>query len=245
MPRRLLKVSEGFLRRLHRVRREPLVPAVLLIIAGGLWGFLEIAGEFGERGTREIDRAILLSMRVADDPADPVGPVWLEGAARDVTALGGYVVLAGLTLASVGIVLLLRRPRLAGLILAATVGGWALGNTLKRGYDRPRPDLVQHHADVTSASFPSGHAMMSAVVYLTLGLLLARALPGRWLKVYLVALAVFLALAIGISRVYLGVHWPTDVIAGWALGSAWALLFWLVALRIDPRKVPVLEHGRN
>ena len=107
-------------------------------------------------------------------------------------------------------------------LLVAVGGGVLLSTLLKIGFDRPRPDLVPHGA-VVYASFPSGHAMLSAVVYLTLGALLARVQPRRLLKLYLLGLAILLTVAVGISRVYLGVHWPTDVVAGWAsapLGAA-------------------------
>ena len=106
----------------------------------------------------------------------------------------------------------------------------SLSTLLKIGFDRPRPDLVPHEAIVYTASFPSGHAMLAAVVYLTLGALLARVQPRRLLKLYLLGLAILLTVAVGASRVYLGVHWPTDVVAGWAVGAAWALLCWAAAL---------------
>jgi undecaprenyl-diphosphatase len=220
--KRLLKLLRGF-------RAEPLIPAVLLLMAGAMWGFMEIADEVGEGESRDLDQRILLAMREPQDTSDPIGPQWLEETGRDLTALGGFTLLTGLSLAAVGTALLLRRPRVAATIVVAIAGGTLLSTMLKRGYDRPRPDLVSHDAVVSTASFPSGHSMMSAIVYLTLGTLLARAMPTRGLKVYVVALAVMLTLLVGASRVYLGVHWPTDVVAGWAVGAAWALLFWLIS----------------
>jgi undecaprenyl-diphosphatase len=235
MHARLLDLSARLLR---RVRREPLVTFALLVVAGSLWVFLTVAGGVRAQQSHELDSAILLAMRVPGDPAEPVGPARLKEAARDITALGGITVLTCLTAAIAVLVLLLGKPRLALLIVAAVLGGALLSSSLKRGFDRPRPDLISHQAEVMSESFPSGHSMMAAVVYLTLGLLLARALPGRAVKVYLVSLSVLVAVCIGASRVYLGVHWPTDVVAGWVLGAAWALLFWLIALRVDPRRGP-------
>jgi undecaprenyl-diphosphatase len=110
-----------------------------------------------------------------------------------------------------------------------------LSTLLKMGFDRPRPDLVPHGALVYTASFPSGHATLSAVVYLTLGALLARVQPRLVLKLYLLGLAILLTVMVGVSRVYLGVHWPTDVLAGWAVGAAWALLCWATALWLQRR----------
>ena len=105
----------------------------------------------------------------------------------------------------------------------------------KLGFGRPRPDLVPHATQVYTASFPSGHAMMAAVTYLTLGALLARVQPRLRLKLYLIGLAATLTVLVGCSRVYLGVHWPTDVLAGWTLGAAWALGCWAIALWLQAR----------
>jgi undecaprenyl-diphosphatase len=130
----------------------------------------------------------------------------------------------------------LARKRGAALLVLASVGGGALLSTLlKLSFERPRPDLVPHAVAVYTASFPSGHAMLSAVTYLTLGTLLARIQPRRRLRAYIVAVAVLLTLLVGTSRVYLGVHWPTDVLAGWCLGAAWAMLCWAVALWLQRR----------
>ncbi len=115
------------------------------------------------------------------------------------------------------------------LVIVSLVGGTILNTVLKNAFARPRPDLVAHLVDVHSASLPSGHAMISAVAYLTIGALLARVQPTRVLKVYTVSVSVMLVLVVGLSRVYLGVHWPSDVLAGWCLGAAWAMGCWLVA----------------
>jgi undecaprenyl-diphosphatase len=220
---------------LRQVRRERLILVVVLLLTSALWGFAELADEVMEQETHAFDEAILLAMRTPGDPSDPWGPRWMEEMGRDLTALGGVSVLAFMTLAAVGFLLLQGRKRAALIVVLAVGGGMLLSLFLKLGFDRPRPDLVPHGSIVYTASFPSGHSMMAAVVYLTLGALLARVQPNRRLKAYLMGLALVLTLLVGISRVYLGVHWPTDVLAGWTVGAAWALLVWLLALWLQRR----------
>ena len=147
------------------------------------------------------------------------------------------------TLASAGYLWLSGRRRSMLLLLTAVGGGQMLTTLFKRGFDRPRPDLVPHEAIVYTASFPSGHAMMAAVTYLTLGAMLARVQPTRALRAYVLALAAIVTVAVGISRVYLGVHWPTDVLAGWTAGAAWALACWTVARWLAQRGA--VEEGRS
>jgi undecaprenyl-diphosphatase len=220
--------------------REFAVLAALALAAAALWGFVELAGEVLEGETHAFDERILLALRSAADRSDPLGPGWLEELMRDVTGLGSTGVLTFITLAAAGFLALNRKTHAALLVVAAVAGGMLLSTLLKVGFDRPRPDLVPHGALVYTASFPSGHAMLSAVVYLTLGALLARVQARRLLKLYLLGLAILLTVAVGASRVYLGVHWPTDVLAGWAVGAAWALLCWAAALwlqrqgRVEP-----------
>ncbi len=215
--------------------RELLPLLLLLLVAGGVWGFVELADETLEGDTRGFDSALLLALREPGDRSDPLGPPWLEGAARDVTALGSLVVLGLLTLAVAGYLALGGKRHAAWLTVAAVAGGQLLNTLLKAGFARPRPDLVPHAVEVFSASFPSGHAMASAATYLTLGALLARVQRRRRLKLYTLGLAVALTLLVGVSRVYLGVHWPTDVLGGWAAGAVWALLCWLAALWLQRR----------
>ncbi|HUR55658.1 MAG TPA: phosphatase PAP2 family protein [Gemmataceae bacterium] len=211
----------------------------VLVLAGGLaaatLAFLLAADAVTSSG--QTDDRILRALREPHDPADPIGPRWFEEAARDVTALGGAAVLTLLVGGVVGYLFIAKKHHAAILVLAATLGGAAISTLLKGYYARPRPDLVPHLSYATSASFPSGHAMLSAVVYLTLGALLARLHEGRWLKVYFVGVAILLTLLVGASRVYLGVHYPTDVVAGWAAGVAWAVVCWLVARRLQRRGV--------
>jgi undecaprenyl-diphosphatase len=210
---------------------------VLLIIGGALQGFAELADEVEDGETHSFDRAVMLALREPGDPSEPLGPAWLEFVARDITALGGTAVLVLVTLAVLGFLLLSRRWGAAGFVALSMLGGTLLSNAMKSIFDRPRPDLVPHAVEVSSASFPSGHAMLSAVAYLTLGALLAEVLPRRRFRIYLLLWAIFLSLLVGTSRVYLGVHWPTDVLAGWCLGAAWALLCALVAWWMQKRGV--------
>lgn len=206
--------------------------AVLGVIALGLLGFAELADEVFERETHGFDAAILTFLRLPEDTSTPIGPPWLLNAMTDLTALGGYAVLTLLTITA-ALYRLLRNDRAAALVIVAAVGSGAiLGNLLKHGFDRPRPDIVEHLTHAASSSFPSGHATLAAVTYLTLGALIARGQPDGRLKALVLGGAILITLLVGFSRVYLGVHWPTDVLAGWCLGAAWAALWWLALLRV-------------
>ena len=207
-------------------RREIGLLLLLATLAGGAWIFLEIADEVNSGDIVSVDERILMLFREGDDPNDPIGSHSVESAVRDVTALGSLTVISLLTLITVTFLFLSRRPRLALYMLVASVGGAAISYALKFLYNRPRPSLVAPDALPSDPSFPSGHAAAAAVVYLTLGLLLAHTLARRELKIYVVLLAVLLTLAVGLSRLYLGVHWPSDVLAGWTLGGMWALACW-------------------
>jgi undecaprenyl-diphosphatase len=208
-----------------------------LVIAGCLWGFEELMEVARATTPHAFDTEILLAFRHAGQPDSPIGPPWLEGAVRDITALGSTVVLVLITTATIVYLLLIRRPATALFMFAAVAGGQVLSSLLKLEVDRPRPDLVSHLVTETSLSFPSGHAMLSAVTYLTLGSLAARFLPDRRSKVFVLGLAVLTTVLVGTSRVYLGVHWPSDVLAGWCAGFAWAMLCWLAARLLQRRKV--------
>lgn len=204
-----------------------LVAVVLLGTAA--WVFIELADEVIEGEAIPLDETLLLALRTADDPALPIGPVWLQEVMRDVTALGGYTVLSIVTLATAAYLWLARQGRLAGLILLAAVGAVVWTFFFKLGFDRPRPDLVPHAMRAPSPSFPSGHSTAAAAVYLTFGALLAWFQERRRLKLFFVGIAVTITLLVGISRIYLGVHWPSDVVAGWSLGGGWAIFCWLIA----------------
>jgi undecaprenyl-diphosphatase len=207
----------------------------LLILGLGLFAFIGIADEVLEGDTMRFDRYLLMALRASDVPDNPLGAAWVEEMFRDFTALGGIGVLSLLTLASAGYLWLQGLRRVALFVLSAILGGLLLSLALKSGFDRPRPDLVSYGATVYTSSFPSGHSMLSAVVYLTGGALLAVVHATRRVRGYLIGCSVLATLLVGISRVYLGVHWPSDVLAGWAAGAAWAAACWLVAQWLQER----------
>ena len=209
-------------------------------LAAGVWLFAALADEVMEGGTRKLDRTLLLALRRPGD-LEPLGPPALLNAARDITALGGPAFLTLLT-AAVSLFLLLDGKKHMALFVCGSIGSGLLVSTLlKDSFDRPRPDIVPHEVYAASYSFPSGHSMLSALTYLTLGAILARSHDRALLKAYFLLLAVFLTVLIGITRVYLGVHWPTDVVAGWTTGAVWALLCWLLACWLQSRHA--LEPG--
>ncbi|GAA5483249.1 phosphatase PAP2 family protein [Haloferula sargassicola] len=213
----------------RNLRRHWTKHLMALAALAGVVGFFEIAEEVGESETRQVDETILLAMRETGDPQDPIGPPGLTEAARDITSLGGGTLLTCVTFVACGMTLLAGNRRLAALGVVSVCLGTVAMKLLKIGYDRPRPDLVEHGALVTSPSFPSGHSMMSALVYLSLGILVSRIQPRRRVRAFVMAVSIGVTLAVGLSRVFLGVHWPTDVLAGWALGGAWAMLVWIAA----------------
>jgi undecaprenyl-diphosphatase len=208
----------------QRVRVVPLV----LTVAGLLFAFGFIAQEMVEGKTSAFDRVIMLSLRSSADPSLPIGPVWLPEAARDVTSLGSIAVLGIVTLAVVGYLFLSRKSALAWLVLIAVVSGIAVIDLLKLAFGRARPDVVAPLARVFTASFPSAHATLSAITYLTIGAVLARSQLSSTLSLYFMSLAAFLTVFIGVSRICLGVHYPTDVLAGWCIGAAWAMGCWAI-----------------
>lgn len=224
------KILQSLLRRIES-------RALILVIgaAGAVWAFFNIAGEMAEGETQAIDRHILLALRNPADLSDPIGSRSFEEAMRDVTALGGVTVMVLVTVVGV-LAFLMHRRRVHAAILALTVLLADLSSEgLKLVYSRPRPDLVPHGSYVYSASFPSGHSTLSAATFLTLAMLIASLEPNRGTKVMVYVLAFALVLSVGVSRVYLGVHWPSDVLAGWCLGAAWALAAWIALLRFGAR----------
>ena len=208
---------------------------VLTAAAMASWGFFELADEVREGDTQKYDRQILLALRHTDDLSVPIGPEWFAVMMRDVTAVGGPFVLVGLTLAVAGYLALEGKRHAAVMVPVAVFGGMVAGQILKFIFERPRPDVVPHLMVETAASFPSGHSMGAAVTYLTLGALLARVTARKRVKAYFMLMGVGLSVAVGFSRMYLGVHWPTDVLAGWTAGAAWALLCWTAARFLQRR----------
>jgi undecaprenyl-diphosphatase len=204
-----------------------------LAIAGLVLTFGLIAEEVMEGSTSAFDRYLLLSVRSAGNPSDLIGLPWVQEMARDITALGSFAVLGILLFVVVGYLLVARRQAAAWLVLAAVLGGAVMNSLLKVGFARPRPDFVAPAARVFTASFPSGHAALSAITYLTLAALLARTTASRRLGIYFVAIGIALTLLVGVSRVYLGVHYPTDILAGWCVRLAWALGCWAIMTRLQ------------
>jgi undecaprenyl-diphosphatase len=202
--------------------------APLGLIFGLSWGFIELAEQIDEGDTKVIDEWLVLAMRTAD-PSDPVGPGWLEEAARDITALGGHTLLGLLVLAVALYLAQHHRARTALFVVMAVGLGIGFSHLLKWGFDRPRPELVPHGQQVYTSSFPSGHSMGATLTFLTLAALLSRVEKRRRTQLFLLGMALGMSALVGLSRVYLGVHWPTDVLGGWTMGTAWALGTWLLA----------------
>jgi undecaprenyl-diphosphatase len=228
-------LSATFRTWLPTVRREAAVLVTIMVAAASLALFAQLTNEVFEGETHAFDEMVLLALRDPADTNDPIGPGWLEDMMRDLTALGSTGVLTIVSLAVVGFLILQGNRHTAVLVVLAIGGGMLVSMLAKAGFDRPRPELVSHGSRVYTTSFPSAHSMMSAVVYLTLGALLARIQPHMRLRVYLIGLAAALTMIVGFSRVYLGVHWPTDVLAGWTLGAAWAFGCWALALWLQAR----------
>jgi undecaprenyl-diphosphatase len=217
---------------LVRLARDYTAAVTLLAVvftagAAGLV-FLEVADEVLERESDSLDRTILIWLR----PSNP--PRWMLDLMRDITALGSTVILTLWVAVTALFIAFSGRPRVCVFVVAATATGALMSTALKIFFDRERPDVLAHDLYVSTASFPSGHAMGSTLVYLTLGALIAELVRLPWLKVYVIAVAAFLAGLVGFSRLYLGVHWPTDVLAGWAAGAAWAIASWGIARFVFP-----------
>lgn len=224
---RFLRPFYRFMSRLGHYEWRILVALVLIV--GGVWLTINLTDEVLEGDTHAIDERLLLSLREADDPSDPVGPRWFEEMIRDYTSLGGTGVLILMVTAVSCYLFMLKRYKNLAILLTAVLGGVILSFLLKDIFGRPRPDLVVDTSEITNASFPSGHSLLAAATYLTLGALMAQIQPRFRLKAFTMLLAIFLMVLVGFSRVYLGVHWPSDVLAGWTIGAVWALLCWLGA----------------
>ncbi len=211
------------------LKAAPILAGVAVLLAS----FAVLAHEVTEDEPLGFDRTIITALRAGPDYAVPLGPKWFNNAMLDLTALGGVTVLTLAVILATALLLLRHRWRMAGLLVAATASGALAGSGLKHLFARPRPDVVHHLVEVSSLSFPSGHAMNSAIVFLTLGAIVSRNYRERSTRLFILLCAVGLTLIIGFSRIYLGVHWPSDVLAGWSIGGAWALLMGLVASRMQ------------
>src|SRR5918995_2395120 len=205
----------------------------LFITVSAMLFFAAFVGRVVEGDTRAFDESVLLALRDPNNASYTIGPAWVQILFRDITSLGGYAVVMLISLAVIGYLLMDGKHGAALWVLASVGGGAVLSNVLKLAIERPRPDLVARLVEVNTTSFPSGHATLAAVTYLTLGALLSRVEARRRAKIYVLTVAVVLTFLIGISRIYLGVHWPTDILAGWCVGSAWAMLCWRIALALQ------------
>jgi undecaprenyl-diphosphatase len=223
--------------RIARIEIGPLfgllLPALLILAV------IEMMDEVAEGEADAIDRSMLAALRAPGDPHQPLGPEWFIIAMKDVTSLGSTTVLAIVAIVSIGFLLTSRRFALAGIFAGAVTLGTLFNALLKNIFERARPEFVAHGVPIDSFSFPSGHAMLSAIVYLSLGALLARSEARRTYKGYILGVAIALTLLIGSSRLYLGVHYPTDVLAGWCIGALWAMATWWIARRYAPSQAPM------
>ncbi len=220
---------------------EIMVLVLLLVVAGGATCFVRIADWVKDQDIQGFDEMVLRGLRNPLDPSDPIGPRWVGDVARNITALGSIPVLGLLVVSVSGFLYLLGKRHAMIFLLACVIGGVFLTVALKEGFDRARPDIVPKLEAVTSASFPSGHSMMSAVVFLTLSVMVAGVFASMRVRVYVICVAVVVSLLVGLSRMFLGVHYPSDVLAGWTVGFAWSISCWIMA-RILQRK-GALEGG--
>lgn len=202
--------------------RRTATPVWPLLVAGALiaLGFAGLLSAY----VHAYDTRILLALRHLADPAQMLGPRWLQDMLRDFVGLGGIGVLVLFIAGGLGLLWLAGRRRDAGWFLGGVVGAFVIGSVLKHLIGRPRPELVPHAAYTFTASFPSGHTLMATVVWLLLAFALADAVGERAVRNLAVASALLIALLVGVGRVYLGVHWPSDVIEAWGLGIGWVWL---------------------
>ena len=211
--------------------------AVLLVAAVGT--LIDRGGELN------IDRAIMLWTRHGTIHGAPIGPAWVKAAMVDITALGGVTILTTFTIIAVLFLALERLWLTMLLVIGGTLSGAIAVSVAKAIVARPRPEIVDHLVTESSASFPSGHATSSAIVYLTLAALVMQIVRGRIVRGYIMGVAGLLVIAIGCSRVYLGVHWPSDVLTGWSFGALWALMWWAIGawIRLHRAGESVLHTG--
>lgn len=232
-----MRSASDWIRRLPQTRDGRSQLVFFLLIAVSLWAFVGISGEVMEGDTQALDRRVLEAFRTPGDLSDPLGPVWFEQSVRDITALGGSTILTLISVAVLGFLLIEGKLHTAGFLLLAVLGGLLISLALKYGFDRPRPDFLTHGQKVYTASFPSGHSMNAAIVYLTLGAILAKAHKSWAIRIYVLSVVIVITVMVGLSRVYLGVHWPTDVLAGWVAGAAWSLVCWTIFHALQAHRV--------
>ena len=215
--------------------KEIKILLVLLTLFLSLFVFINVGILVTNGTTRQFDQSIIEYFRVEGNNSEPAGPAFLIESMRDITSLGGETIITIITIFVVGFLLLQKRYDAMWLVIVATIGGALISLGLKEFYGRERPDISYRLINVTPLSFPSGHSMMSAIVYLTEAAIIARIQKNKQIRIYILSAALFLTFIIGLSRVYLGVHYPTDVIGGWTIGLAWASFCWFVAWYLQRR----------
>jgi len=215
--------------------KEIKILLVLLTFFLSLFVFINVGMLVTNGTTKQFDESIIKYFRVEGNNSEPTGPYFLTESMRDITSLGGETIITIITIFVVGFLYFQKRYNTMWLLLVATIGGILISLGLKEFYGRARPDISYRLISVTPLSFPSGHSMMSAIVYLTQAAIIARIQKNKKIRIYILSAALFLVFIIGFSRVYLGVHYPTDVIGGWTVGLAWASFCWLVAWYLQKR----------
>lgn len=225
-----------FWRRALRIARTEIAAlSALLVIALGVMAFVELADDMTEADGQMFDLQVLHWLQPV--AGEPRGPWWLHEAAADLTSLGGISVLTLFAVIAFSFLLIQRKRLSALLLVVGLLGGVCLSEGLKALFERERPPLAYQAVETLNASFPSGHALLSTVFYLTVGVMLTRAFPQKRFKAFILGCAITIAMLIGLTRVYLGAHWASDVIAGWCAGAAWAMALWLVAYAVERRQI--------
>ena len=217
-----------------RHHHHPRVRLLWGIAVAGLCGFVLLAALMRNDLLTAFDNSIILALRSAPD--DPIGPPWFEAAMIDITALGSFTVLSIVSVIVFAALVLERHGKAALFLLGSLVSGTLVANGAKAIFSRARPDVVEPFASTFTSSFPSAHATVGMLAYLVLAAFAIRFIPRHELRRLMILCAVAIGLLIGVSRVYLGVHWPSDVLAGWSLGAAWASLCWLAAHYLDRQR---------
>ena len=209
-----------------------IVPMALIAVIVLSLVFVTVDG-LGVFGAERLETLLIRSMRSFGNPDRMIGPPIVEESMRDFTALGGYAVLIMVSVCF-SIFALVELSRESFRFFVVTVfGGFFLNVLLKSLVQRDRPAIVPHLSLVEgSTSFPSAHAMMSVVVFVTIGLVLSTRTRDRHLQRLFSIFPVWLSFVIGVSRVCMGVHYPTDILGGWALGLLWTWAAFRVRLRI-------------
>ena len=216
-------------------------PRHALIAAAVLWAiFAAVVIAVHSGASANFDASGMRYWRTGAD-FHPRGAPWLGEGVRDFTALGGVLLRHIVALGALAALLFLRLRREAVLLAGTIMGGWIVDSALKHFIGRPRPTIVPHLTQAGGTSFPSGHSFNAAVVYIGIALAFAALSPRQSVRVTLIASAMILSLLTALSRVWLGVHWPTDVIAGWTGGAAWA--FTASALLHRPAKAIARHAG--